>query len=276
MSNPEWPVLVRYDSQHLRRIALPLGGIGTGTVSLGGRGDLRDWEVMNRPAKGFVPRGHSNGCLPFFALYTRTAQTQRAVTRMLEGPLELDEYEGASGSPAPNHGLPRFRDASFAAAYPLGQVFLSDPQVPLQVTLQAFNPLVPADVESSSLPAAFFRWVLTNPTDEAVEAAVCASLPNFIGMDGSLTKKDWVNNQSVYGAKGNLNHAHASGAIQGIFMKSEGVPADCEAWGTMALVTPCRGLPLKQGASPSQMEITHAVLEPRDARLGQRPAGVLG
>jgi uncharacterized protein (DUF608 family) len=45
----EWPVLKRYDQDHLARIALPLGGIGTGTVSLGGRGDLRDWEIANRP-----------------------------------------------------------------------------------------------------------------------------------------------------------------------------------------------------------------------------------
>ncbi|WP_026877610.1 hypothetical protein [Jiangella gansuensis] len=54
-----WPVLRRYDADHSLRIALPLGGIGTATVSLGGRGDLRDWEVMNRPAKGCTPRlGH--------------------------------------------------------------------------------------------------------------------------------------------------------------------------------------------------------------------------
>ena len=63
-----WPVLMRYDQDHLARIALPLGGIGTGTVSLGGRGDLRDWEVMNRPAKGFVPGDPFSGA-PFFALY---------------------------------------------------------------------------------------------------------------------------------------------------------------------------------------------------------------
>src|SRR5690242_12653146 len=32
-------------------VAFPLGGIGTGTISLGGRGELRDWEIFNRPAK---------------------------------------------------------------------------------------------------------------------------------------------------------------------------------------------------------------------------------
>ena len=53
--NPDWPVLAVYDQDHLSRIALPLGGIGTGTVSLGGRGQLQDWEIVNAPAKGFTP-----------------------------------------------------------------------------------------------------------------------------------------------------------------------------------------------------------------------------
>lgn len=44
--NSTWPRLKIYDGDHLRRVALPLGGIGTGTVSLGGNGTLRNWEVM--------------------------------------------------------------------------------------------------------------------------------------------------------------------------------------------------------------------------------------
>ena len=63
-----WPIMKHYDSRHLYQIALPLGGIGTGQVSLGGRGELRDWEIMNIPAKGFstVYTGSSNA--PFFAI----------------------------------------------------------------------------------------------------------------------------------------------------------------------------------------------------------------
>lgn len=53
--NPDWPIVKEYDSKHLAKIALPLGGIGIGSVSLGGRGNLRHWEIMNKPAKGFIP-----------------------------------------------------------------------------------------------------------------------------------------------------------------------------------------------------------------------------
>ena len=37
-----WPVFKYYDMEHLLRLAMPTGGIGTGSVSLGGQGDLRD------------------------------------------------------------------------------------------------------------------------------------------------------------------------------------------------------------------------------------------
>ena len=35
-----------------RGAAFPLGGIGTGNVSIGARGELRDWEIANHPDKG--------------------------------------------------------------------------------------------------------------------------------------------------------------------------------------------------------------------------------
>ena len=81
LADPDWPSLRHYPQDRLARIALPLGGIGTGTVSLGGRGDLCDWEIMNRPAKGFVPSG--GGARPFFALFARAAGGS-PVSRILE------------------------------------------------------------------------------------------------------------------------------------------------------------------------------------------------
>jgi non-lysosomal glucosylceramidase len=228
-----WPSLRHYDAAHLARIALPLGGIGTGTVSLGGRGDLRDFEVMNRPAKGFVPTGAT---APFFALRVREAG-RPPLARVLEGPLPADALEGSHGSPAPNAGLPRFRSASFATAYPFGRVVLTDPDLPVEAHLKAMNPLVPADPEASGLPVAVFRIELRSRASVPVEATVCASLPNFVGMDGSRTKRDWKGDVQVVGAASNRSAFRRTGAAQGLFLSSGNVdPAD-PAWGSLALVT---------------------------------------
>ena len=225
--NPQlWPVLTRYDENHLARIALPLGGIGTGTVSLGGRGDLRDWEIVNRPAKGFTPE---NG---FFALRVGEENGREIVTRCLEGPLDPGLYEGGFGSPARNHGLPRFRQCAFEAAYPFGQVVLSDPGVPVLVRLQAFNPLVPGDADRSGIPVAILRYVLTNTSAETLTATVCGSLKNFIGDDGTTTA-----------AKENRTAFQQGSGLAGLVYTTTGVEPEAETWGTMALtvMTPKNG-----------------------------------
>ena len=218
--HPDWPVLRTFDAAHLARIALPLGGIGTGTVSLGGRGDLRDWEVANRPAKGFTPPG------AFFALWVKPAGGP-PVTRVIEGPIDAGDYEGQSGCRAANHSLPRFRDASFAAAYPLGQVLLSDPGVPVAVRIEAFNPLIPPDADASGIPVAVLRFVLVNRTRRRVAASVCGSLPNFIGADQT----------DPPAAVNRFRTAAGRARIAGVFLAANGLDPQAEAFGTMSLAT---------------------------------------
>ena len=236
--NDRWPVLHQYDRDHIEKISLPLGGIGTGTVGLGGRGNLMDWEIMNRPAKGYIPfTGQQLG--PFFAIFVRLDGGAPAA-RALEGPLPLSAYEASHGSTAVNHGLPRFHDCSFAAAYPLGQVFLSDPAMPVDVRLEAFNPLVPGETEDSAYPVAVLRYVVINKTARPLHAALCGSLPNFVGADGSDLTRDWKNDPVTRGPKKNRNEFRKTDVLRGILMSSAGVDPKDEAWGTIALATTAR------------------------------------
>jgi len=268
-----WPALRNYTGEHLDRIALPLGGIGTGTVSLGGRGDLRDWEIVNRPAKGFVP-GPRFGRGPFFSLWAREAGGA-AVTRLLEGPLGAVGYEGASGSETSNHGMPRFADCAFEAAYPLGQVSLSDKEVPVEVRLEAFNPLIPTDAERSSLPLAVLRYRLKNRSKKTVQAAVCATIPNFIGTDGAGGE-----------CKKNRNRFKKAKRFQGLFFDSRGVDAHAAQWGSMALVSTAgsgvsqRTAWLKAGWGTSTLDFwddfsADGALEERKAQGEDMPLGSL-
>ena len=41
-----------YTGNKTKEISFPLGGIGSGSVGLGGDGRLIDWEIFNRPNKG--------------------------------------------------------------------------------------------------------------------------------------------------------------------------------------------------------------------------------
>ena len=213
-----WPILTRYDEEHLSQIALPLGGIGTGTVSLGGRGQLRDWEIMNRPSKGFN--------LPdtFFAIWMQP-EGKPSVTRVLEGVLQ-PPYEGDFGAKDAVAGLPRFQKAEFAAAYPLAQVHLKDQSAPLEVRLAAFNPLIPLDADRSGLPIVLFRFVLSNTYPIPVKASIAFSIENFIGHDGVEGK-----------AEGNVIEYQEEDDFRGLFLRSEKVPTDAPQAGTIAVVT---------------------------------------
>ena len=231
----EWPSLKHYDSAHLYQVALPLGGIGTGTVSLGGRGELRDWEIMNVPGKGYSTVTTGNNA-PFFAIYTKE-QGKEPQTTLLAGPLYDVEYLHYEGRSANHHGMPRFSHASFDAAYPFGQVNLSDESLPVKVRIKAFNPLVPANADDSGMPVAVLTYEVENLTSAPLEAAVCGSARNFVGKDGSLFRTNWKGDYIPQGAKQNRNVFRQEDNISGIYMYSEGVEKDSPAFGTIAITT---------------------------------------
>ena len=164
----------RFRGRELDEIAFPLGGIGTGCISLGGWGQLRDWEIFNRPNKGFSP----DAC--FFSLYTKP-QGEKAVARVLRGPQGgsyVGEGHGRLGIAA---GLPPMQDCTFTGMFPIAKVDLSDPDVPLQVTIEAFNPFIPLDEKNSSIPGAIFLISLHNVSRKTVRAHLLTTLDNITG-----------------------------------------------------------------------------------------------
>src|SRR5579884_2862746 len=133
-----------FTGESLREIAFPLGGIGTGTISLGGRGQLRDWEIFNRPGKG------KDLPYTFFALYAE-AEGEPGVARVLERRI-LPPYSGGFGLPTGRvSGLPRFQEAVFRGEYPFARIEFFDTALPIQVSLEAFNPFIPMNDRDSGL-----------------------------------------------------------------------------------------------------------------------------
>ena len=64
-----------------REAAFLLGGIGTGNISVGARGELRDWEIFNSPGKGnYLP-------YTFFAIRAEK-EGEKPVAKVLESEIQ--------------------------------------------------------------------------------------------------------------------------------------------------------------------------------------------
>jgi len=178
VEQPSGAVGRRFTGEALRAIAFPLGGIGTGTVSLGGFGNLRDWEIFNRPNKGST--------LPFTFGALRVTAGGKTTARILERELlpPFEESHGLGRDRAA--GLPRFREVVFTGSYPFAEIAFQDSASPVEVSLEAFNPMIPLDVERSSLPVAILTYRVRSRSQAQLDAALAFSAMNPVGYAGSL------------------------------------------------------------------------------------------
>jgi len=210
-----------FTGKNLSEIAFPLGGIGTGTIALGGRGNLQDWEIFDHPQKGHAPP------FTFSALWARAGDAPPA-SRILERRL-FPPYNGWMGIPQVQlPGVTRFDEVTFKGAYPFAWLEFTDADMPVEVNLEAFNPFIPHNVDDSSIPVAIFNWTVTNPGVDTVEIALATSLSNMI------VAGDENGNHSY---KGSLNEYRCSDGLQGVvFSNPEASPGDSTT-GTMALST---------------------------------------
>lgn len=216
-----------FRGEHLREIAFPLGGIGTGCVSLDGRGNFRDWEIFGRPNKGsYLP-------YTFPMLYVKP-EGQEARVLAVQGPRLQHWYGELAGPWTYGHGnmfeqmdgLPRFDDVEFRGTFPMARVAFKKANFPIQVELAAFNPFIPLDVDASSYPAACLTYRLKNTSDVRVDATLAWSMMNPIGWKARAGDPDQ--------ARGEFFETET---CRGIRFSNDRFPMDHPSHGTVALST---------------------------------------
>ena len=229
------PLTKVYKGDALRAAAMPLGGIGTGTIALAGDGSLRQWQIQNQV-------NHA-ACVPhsFFAVWSRPARTPPAARLLQSGALH-----GTEGPPAPPTAndhvvppphrallerLPGVQATELVGRYPIAELTFRDSAIPLNVSMEAFSPFAPLDAEVSGTPAIVFNITVANPTGEEVLASVAATLQNAVGWDTATPIAG--TRCACYG--GNYNTLARLGDMTAIHMTSARLPEDAAAWGTMVL-----------------------------------------
>jgi non-lysosomal glucosylceramidase len=160
-----------FRGRQLRMISFPLGGVGAGSLGLGGRGQLVNWEIFNRPNKGFRPS------YAFPSIWAQI-ENEKPVARVLESRI-LPPYEGQDGLGSSNApGLSRLESATFTGEYPLAKIDFEDRVLPVKVVLDAFSPFIPHDPDNSGLPVAILHYSVTNPRSAAAYVSIAFSVDN--------------------------------------------------------------------------------------------------
>lgn len=205
----------------LKMISYPLGGIGAGSIGLGGRGQLRDWEIFNRADKG-------NSLSYAFPSIWVQAEGAKPLCHVLESRIETP-YEGQDGlgsRSAP--GLSRLQGARFIGEFPMARIEFLDRRLPVTISLEAGSPFIPLDADESGLPVAILRYRVHNPGNAAVSVSIAYSIENPVqSLELSPAAK--------HASEKRVNEIRKADGLQGLFMTNPGLANDDPGNGSFAL-----------------------------------------
>ena len=181
-----------YSGDALLNIGMPVGGITTGLVYLGGDGKLWNWDIFNRKLDGVSPRriqykgrswhGHPPGLGAWQGgNYVDPVRDQPspmeqgfALRLVVDGKEQIRTLD--------RHG---WKEVVFTGAWPLGTVSYSDPDSPVKVVLEGYSPFIPLNYDDSSHPAAIMSYRVENTGEKPLEVEIGGWLENPVLIDNA-------------------------------------------------------------------------------------------
>jgi non-lysosomal glucosylceramidase len=214
--------------------AFLLGGIGTGNVSIGARGEFRDWEIFNSPGKGNM--------LPytFFAIWAQE-EGKQPIAKVLESKLNPPFSKGQGFMAHEFAGLPRFQKSEMKGEYPLVWVSFKDSAMPVEVTLEAFTPLIPLNPDDSAIPGAFIKYRVRNCSGDKVNVSIAGSITNPLGFNNYIRDEGLKRDHF----KESVNEYRTGEGFSGVYMYSKSFKENHLKYGNMSLITTAENVTAK-------------------------------
>lgn len=163
-----------YEGHNMDHVAFPVGGIGTGMICFEGTGAISHVSLHHVPDLFHEP-------CTFAAVCVKGVENG---AKVLEA--NVPEYEkygrlnGGMGVGGTTWGLPRFDEGRFSARFPFARLDLHDDDLPLDVSIVAWNPFIPNDEDNSGLPVGGFEYTFRNTSKKPVEAVFSFNTRNFM------------------------------------------------------------------------------------------------
>ncbi|HEX3719073.1 MAG TPA: GH116 family glycosyl-hydrolase [Verrucomicrobiae bacterium] len=183
-----WKKSRKYLSDIHTDARMHLGGIGTGNFEIGADGRLTTWQLFNTLRDGFVP----------FYFAVKAGETAK-ILQTVGGP-----------------DSPTVKSIEMTGDYPVATLRFQDDGLPVGLSLEAFTPWNPLEVDDSSLPVAVFRFRIRNDSDRPQTISLAAMMANPIGY-AAIGEMDGVSHSSL---GSNVNETFREGAATGLLLRA--------------------------------------------------------
>ncbi|MCC7375647.1 MAG: hypothetical protein IT581_13400 [Verrucomicrobiales bacterium] len=160
-------VLTGAETSH---VGMPVGGIACGQLYLGGDGHLWYWDIF-----GATTTTDYDGKIWAGPKYAKPVPTTSTVAQGFAVQVEIDGKQTV-------RTLDRagFSKVTFRGEYPLGRVTYADDGTPVEVSLEAFSPFIPLNVDDSALPATIMEFTVNNRGAKPVKVDLAGWLENAV------------------------------------------------------------------------------------------------
>ena len=194
------PTVYRKSAGELEWIGMPVGGIGSGQVYLGGDGRLWRWDIFNQPAAD----EWRSSAGPHYA---KPAKPSAPIADMQGFNVEWTSEVG-TGSRSIGLAKNDFAEIEFEGAYPIGRLRFRDRAAPIAIDAEVFSPFIPLNEDDSSLPCILYTLDVTNTSSAPIVLAVDARLA-----DGSLWAEREIHEGERFVRGRSLGKKHAAAVM---------------------------------------------------------------
>jgi non-lysosomal glucosylceramidase len=199
--------------KELQYIGMPVGGINTGTVYLGGDGRLWLWDIFNANQEGIEPMEKPPGDSNFSTLisrngsaYVKPAQDIRPVNQGFAfkitwgGKTIIKKMEAAD-----------WDDIAFEATYPMAKIRYMDKALPVEISAEVHSPFIALDEKNSGLPATIYTFTVKNKSTQPVTVTILGWLENKVCLrtakEGDNRVNKVVSSDNLIAVEASLNNA---------------------------------------------------------------------
>ncbi|XP_010241124.1 PREDICTED: non-lysosomal glucosylceramidase isoform X2 [Nelumbo nucifera] len=213
---------------------VPLGGMGSGSISRGFRGEFKHWQIIPGSCEPSPVMANQ-----FSIFISRDGGNKKYASVLAPGQHEGLGKNGDQGISSWGWNLSG-QHSTYHALFPRAwTIYDGEPDPELKVSCRQISPFIPHNYKESSLPTAVFVYTLVNTGRERAKVSLLLTWANSIGgmshLSGDHVNEPFIAEDGVSGVL--LHHKTAKDNPPVTF-----AIASCETQNVNVTVLPCFGL----------------------------------